>query len=166
MSEKARRYSDDECYENLVVVWTHYGRKPTEDEMRLPPSVVGPTAYTNRWRTWRRALAAFVAWTEVEQPAQVVAVASVVSTAPQPATKAVAVEDRHEIPLRLKWKVHLRDRFRCVACGRSPAAVLGVELHADHITPWADGGKTVLENLQTLCKDCNLGKGRSFGRAE
>jgi 5-methylcytosine-specific restriction endonuclease McrA len=41
-----------------------------------------------------------------------------------------------------------------------------VELHADHISPWADGGKTVLENLQTLCQNCNLGKGKSFGKVE
>jgi 5-methylcytosine-specific restriction endonuclease McrA len=28
----------------------------------------------------------------------------------------------------------------------------------------ADGGKTTLENLQTLCEDCNLGKGRTSVR--
>ena len=33
-----------------------------------------------------------------------------------------------------------------------------IELHIDHIIPWSKGGETVLENLQTLCSDCNLGK--------
>jgi len=28
----------------------------------------------------------------------------------------------------------------------------------DHITAWSNGGETILENLQTLCSDCNLGK--------
>ena len=36
-----------------------------------------------------------------------------------------------------------------------------IELHADHIVSVADDGKTTLENLQTLCQDCNLGKGRT-----
>ena len=32
------------------------------------------------------------------------------------------------------------------------------KMHADHITPWHAGGKTVFENLQMLCRDCNLKK--------
>lgn len=32
------------------------------------------------------------------------------------------------------------------------------KMHADHITPWHIGGKTVPENLQMLCRDCNLKK--------
>lgn len=31
-------------------------------------------------------------------------------------------------------------------------------MHADHITPWHAGGKTIPENLQMLCRDCNLKK--------
>ena len=60
--------------------------------------------------------------------------------------------------LRLRWKVLQRDRFTCRGCGRSPALVPGVELHVDHIEPWGKGGQTILENLQTLCLTCNLGK--------
>jgi len=55
--------------------------------------------------------------------------------------------------------VFRRDRFRCVACGRTPATDLRVILHADHVTPFALGGASTLANLQTLCQDCNLGKG-------
>jgi 5-methylcytosine-specific restriction endonuclease McrA len=32
------------------------------------------------------------------------------------------------------------------------------EMEADHITPWHEGGKTVAENCQMLCKDCNRRK--------
>ena len=32
------------------------------------------------------------------------------------------------------------------------------QMHGDHITPWHAGGKTVPENLQMLCRDCNLKK--------
>src|SRR5699024_7471846 len=33
------------------------------------------------------------------------------------------------------------------------------EMEGDHITPWRDGGKTTMDNLQMLCKDCNRRKG-------
>ena len=32
------------------------------------------------------------------------------------------------------------------------------EMEADHITPWHEGGKTIIENCQMLCKDCNRKK--------
>jgi hypothetical protein len=32
------------------------------------------------------------------------------------------------------------------------------EMEADHITPWHEGGKTVAENCQMLCKECNRRK--------
>ena len=34
-----------------------------------------------------------------------------------------------------------------------------VEMHADHITPWSKGGRTVDDNCQMLCGDCNRSKG-------
>lgn len=32
------------------------------------------------------------------------------------------------------------------------------EMEGDHITPWSQGGKTELSNLQMLCRDCNRRK--------
>ena len=55
-----RRYSDEECYDNLLAVWTHYGRPPQYREMSHPPSKVGGKAYVKRFGTWNKALAAFV----------------------------------------------------------------------------------------------------------
>ncbi|MDR0998396.1 MAG: HNH endonuclease [Treponema sp.] len=34
------------------------------------------------------------------------------------------------------------------------------EMEGDHITPWVEGGKTLPDNLQMLCKDCNRKKGK------
>ena len=56
-----RRYSENEKFENLLNVWTHYGRPPTVSEMDRPPSTVGSSAYIKRYGRWREALKAFVA---------------------------------------------------------------------------------------------------------
>jgi hypothetical protein len=55
-----RRYSEDEVFENLLDVWTHYGRPPTALEMDRSPSKVGQTTYIRRYGGWRKALKAFV----------------------------------------------------------------------------------------------------------
>ncbi|QMU67083.1 DEAD/DEAH box helicase family protein [Streptacidiphilus sp. P02-A3a] len=47
---------------------------------------------------------------------------------------------------------------RCQRC--SSALVEG--WHADHRIPWADGGRTEVENGQALCDACNLSKGRGM----
>lgn len=59
---------------------------------------------------------------------------------------------------KLRYQVLKRDNFKCCACGASPAKDPSVELHIDHIIPYSKGGETIMENLQTLCSKCNLGK--------
>ena len=59
---------------------------------------------------------------------------------------------------KLRYQVLKRDNFKCCACGASPAKDPNVELHIDHIVPWSKGGTSKLDNLQTLCSRCNLGK--------
>ena len=59
---------------------------------------------------------------------------------------------------RMRFLVLRRDCFGCRLCGTSPAITPGVQLQIDHIQPWADGGETVLENLQSTCDRCNGGK--------
>jgi len=48
-----------------------------------------------------------------------------------------------------------QQNHKCAICGQE---VELENMHADHITPWSDGGKTTLDNLQMLCRDCNLRK--------
>ena len=71
---------------------------------------------------------------------------------------------KREISERLRFSILLRDGFRCQACGRSPLNSPGVELHVDHVIPWSQGGETITDNLQTKCKECNLGKGNAFNK--
>ncbi|MDF2487311.1 MAG: hypothetical protein K0R46_3479, partial [Herbinix sp.] len=58
----------------------------------------------------------------------------------------------------LRYKVFKRDNYKCCFCGASPAKDPSIVLHADHVIPWSKGGETVLDNLQTLCSRCNIGK--------
>ncbi len=49
-----------------------------------------------------------------------------------------------------------RDDGSCKMCN---CAVEFNEMHADHVIPHSKGGKTTIENGQTLCASCNLKKG-------
>lgn len=48
-----------------------------------------------------------------------------------------------------------RQKGCCVRCGKRFERC---EMQADHIVPWARGGRTVADNCQMLCVDCNRGK--------
>jgi 5-methylcytosine-specific restriction endonuclease McrA len=55
----------------------------------------------------------------------------------------------------VRYTVFHRDNFRCVACGITAKET---QLQVDHIVPFAKGGSNNLDNLQTLCLECNRGK--------
>lgn len=76
--------------------------------------------------------------------------------------KSQILRERSKLTKKLRYQVLKRDHYRCVLCGRS--AKDGVKLHVDHIKPVSRGGKTELNNLRTLCADCNLGKSSSYDK--
>ena len=66
-------------------------------------------------------------------------------------------KDEKNFAATLRMKVFKRDGSTCQICGRSSGNG-GVALEVDHIVPLSKGGETILDNLQTLCRDCNVGK--------
>lgn len=161
---KLPQFTSEECFENLANVWTHYGRRPNYREMFRPPSNIQAKTYVRRWGTWRKAIRAFVEWANtLDQPRE----SADAKIETRPASEVVESRpkrteaDCREVRPQLQFQVFKRDHFRCVYCGRSPATHLGVVLHADHIRAVKKDGKTTLDNLQTLCERCNLGKGTS-----
>ena len=140
--------TDERLFENILMLWQHFGRQPRRSELAKPPSNISQSPYNRRFGSWTGALEAFVEYANGDS------------------IEAPVLSDKNERQLktgrdpslRLRWHVLQRDRFTCCACGASPALSLGVELHVDHIIPWSKGGGTIIENLQTLCSVCNLGK--------
>ena len=63
---------------------------------------------------------------------------------------------RSQMTPKLRFEVMKRDGYRCRICGKSASE--GAKLEVDHIVPVSKGGKTVMSNLQTLCRECNRGK--------
>jgi 5-methylcytosine-specific restriction endonuclease McrA len=61
--------------------------------------------------------------------------------------------ERKPIPDDVKLLVWSRDRGACVKCGANK------DLHFDHIISVALGGSNEAENIQVLCRTCNLTKG-------
>lgn len=65
---------------------------------------------------------------------------------------------------KLRIEVLERDGYTCVLCGATagdPSTYnpnRKIRLHIDHILPDSQQGKPKLENLRTLCSDCNQGR--------
>lgn len=62
------------------------------------------------------------------------------------------------ITLSLRARVMARDNHICRACGFGGSEAFIPFLDCDHIISESHGGKSDLENLQCLCKACNIAK--------
>ncbi len=142
-----RKHSKEELFSNMERIWIAKGKQPVRADMNDKSlSSISSGAYLRSFGTWNNALQAFVAYINENDT--------------QEASKTISdrKHNNRDINLRLRFRVMQRDNFKCCACGASPAKDPSVELHIDHIIPWSKGGETVMENLQTLCSKCNLGK--------
>lgn len=143
--------TEHRLFDNLMLLWEHYGRQPRMAELTRPPSTIPPGPYKRRFRSWMDALTQFVSFANA-QDAQ-----------PSGPTEAASGQKIGRDPsLRVRFRIMQRDNFSCCACGASPALQPGLMLHVDHIKPWSRGGDTIEVNLQTLCEACNLRKSNVF----
>ena len=68
----------------------------------------------------------------------------------------VNVRRRRQTAAARRFRIFVRDQFRCQYCGSRGAAH---ELTLDHITPRSRRGGSAPENLATACVSCNTRKG-------
>ncbi|MDO8454583.1 MAG: HNH endonuclease [Sulfurimonas sp.] len=143
--------SDERLYENILNIWQHFGRQPRRRDLTSEISEFSQGPYNRSFKTWTNALQSFVDYANGED-------------LKMPNTNENNIDNKRskttgrDPSLRLRYRVLQRDYFTCKQCGASPSKNPNVVLHIDHIIPWSKNGETVLENLQTLCSNCNLGK--------
>lgn len=118
----------------------------------MPESKFSGTAYAHFFGSWTKTLIDFKKYLDEEN------IDTVRSIASKLVTESNNHKTKRQVNWRLRFKAMQRDNFKCRACGHSPATDPKIVLHVDHIKAWANGGESVLENLQTLCSKCNIGK--------
>ena len=146
--------SNAELFEEIENIWIKLGKQPSYTQMRdMARFSIG--TYEKRFGGWRSALNAFVDYINGND--------KLVDESNMSKKNFLYKEDdgrktSRSISLRMRFLVLKRDNFKCCSCGASPAKDPSVELHIDHIKPWSKGGETTIDNLQTLCSKCNIGK--------
>ena len=152
--------SYEDCFKNIEIIWVKLGRQPRYSEMKKPFSKYSGNLYVNKFGTWTKALGAFVE--NINSLVETENFIDVETNLESENKGKIIHTQRHktkrEIGWRLRFLVLRRDNFKCVSCGKSPATSEKTELHVDHIKSWDKFGETVIENLQSLCKECNIGK--------
>ena len=148
-----KNISDNDLFENLKQVWIKLGRQPRYSEIRSPVSLFSNVTYDKRFGQYSEALKKFIAWVnaDVENSSSEEVEPIGAKREDAPPTRSMR-RSRREISERQRFRILVRDGFRCRSCGASPLLNPGTELHVDHIVPWSKGGETVDDNLEVKCR--------------
>jgi hypothetical protein len=155
-----RVYSDKDLFDEMERIWKKVSQRPSCTEWEISEPKISHNCYRQRFGGWVNACTKFI---EYKMGKEILADDLVLPEREDSKTQLKVKtnykkENSRNVSLALRLKVLSRDNFRCVFCGKSPATDIGTKLHIDHIKPFSKGGKSRLENLQTLCEECNLGK--------
>jgi hypothetical protein len=143
---RERRYSPQQLVENLESIWRELGHPPGKRQMARLGQRISERPYVHRWGSVRCACELLAQFKRGEISEGKLLAGNITAHATV------------TIPLKTRWAVLKRDNYRCVKCGASPATNHNVELQVDHKWPRSRAGSSDLDNLQTLCQDCNQGK--------
>lgn len=112
-------------------------------------AVAGTPAAAEALSRWRRLGALVDEWTRYSRHPISLPLTFKTIAGPLPYEET----SRAPIPVGVRTEVWRRDRGGCVVCGSKE------NVQFDHIIPVALGGATSAQNLQLLCRQCNLAKG-------
>lgn len=143
---RERRHSVEQLIQNLEAVWKELGFPPGKRQIATLGAKISESPYKRHWGSVRSACEALAAFHNGSISREQLLIGNTIEPT------------RTTIPLKDRWAVLKRDNYSCAKCGASPSKNHQVELEVDHIQPVAKGGGNTLENLQTLCRQCNQGK--------
>ena len=154
-----RIYSDIDIFNEIERIWIQLGHRPSRAEWELSSPKISYNGIKQRFGGWQKVCLKFIEYKmgheiEIDEGKR-----NIEEKQEEKKKNNYEVGDTRSIPLGVRMKVMNRDNYRCVKCGRSPATDIGIKLHLDHKIPFSQGGKSTEGNLQTLCQDCNIGKG-------
>lgn len=145
--------TDAELFSEFDNVVKKLGRIPVRREMKKPLSKYSNNVYRLRYGSWNKAVMLYKKY---------VSMGCLIPLHTETKYKKRIENNRRirsrSVSVYIRYQVLNRDRFRCVKCKRSPATNARVKLEIDHIIPWSKGGETIIDNLQVLCRQCNLKK--------
>ena len=140
-----------ELLEMLIELWEttleKEGRPPQRKDLKIYNYPVSGDTYTRRFGSWKKALIkvnGIVNSNGLEEEKLFIKLQN----------KSKVIKSK-SLSLRKRFFVFKRDEYTCRMCGANGK---GVKLEVDHIIPVAEGGGDALDNLQTLCFECNRGK--------
>jgi len=154
-----KQFTEQQLFEEMERIWKLVKHRPSKNEWDANDPKISFATYMRYFDGWQNACLKFI---EYKMGGSITSDDISIYQAEDEKAKRGKMYpktgDTRTISLGVRLKVLDRDNFRCVFCGKSPATDFGTKLHIDHIVPFSKGGKSTLENLQTLCEECNLGK--------
>jgi hypothetical protein len=140
----ARRLTNVEILRMLVDLWKRTlqeeGRRPVKTDLRRYGMPFSCDTVVRRFGTWKKALIAANDLSDHD------------ASGPP-----IVSRRRARISVHRRFQIFRRDKYECQICHRTDEP-----LELDHIIPVCHGGSDECDNLQTLCWDCNRGKGGSL----
>ena len=134
------RLTKEDLFMNFERLWDKFGQMPTKSLLQgSADSICTKAPYIRVFGSWTNAKKEFLEWSGRTEP-----------VFEKRVRKGLGVSDK------IRYLVFERDDFKCRACGDYPPNCV---LQIDHIVPYSKGGSNDIDNLQTLCRVCNLGKG-------
>lgn len=153
--------TEKDLFEEMERIWNQLGHRPLCLEWKSSKPKITLGIYRYRFNGWANACLKFI---EYKMGTSVLVTSDNVSKQALVLDEDIKEQVEYKasktriVPASVRVRVLDRDNFRCVFCGLNPATDAGIKLHIDHKIPFSKGGKTTIDNLQTLCQDCNFGK--------